>query len=253
LADESDAETIDTPSQQVLDGENLINSPRDDGGTRIASTTPDLLFASTSRAYIAPIIGPSWATLSRSTEGQSLSSANGNLFTAGGALGYTIPTERGQLRFEIEPRYRDSYTVLKTTEMGSSAFRTGDNWSVLANTWLDLGITNNFGLYAGGGVGGGGYTIDLAGVTHDGDIAITGSSKIGTFAWQAGGGAIYALSDRIQFDAGYRFYNVADGNIPVTTYVAGLPPQTGSITTSFTASELLFSVRIYDPLSRWTR
>lgn len=253
LADELDADAGSAASQQALEAERVGDSSHNNAFNSSDSTSPDLLFSPQGRAYIAPIIGASWATLSRSFEGERLRSANANLFTAGGAIGCTIPAERGQIRVEIEPRYRDSYTVLKTTEIGASGFRTGDNWSVLANTWFDFGITKSLGVYAGGGLGGGGYTVNMAASTYGGDVVFEAQHKVATFAWQAGGGAIYALNDRVHFDLGYRFYGTADGNVPVDVYMTGLPPLTRSMTTSFTASELLFTLRIYDPLSRWTR
>ena len=252
FAEEFDEDTVDAPSKKMPEFESINNSSSLAAFEATPQTSNDFLFATTSRAYVAPIIGASWATLSRSLENQRLSAANGNLFTAGGAFGRAIPTERGQLRIEVEPRYRDSYTLLKENDVGASAFRTSDNWSVLANTWLDFQVTNRFGIYAGGGLGVGGYSVAVAGVTNAGDVLV-GASKISTFAWQAGGGAMYALNERVHLDIGYRFYNVADGNLPVTAYPAGLPAMTGNINTSFTASEMLLSVRIYDPFSRWTR
>jgi len=253
LADELDADTRAAPIQKVLEPEDVADVPPSTAFNSTDSTPTDLLFSPQSRAYIAPIVGASWGSLSRTFEGEKLSSASGNLFTAGGALGYTIPAERGQIRVEIEPRYRDSYTLIKAREIGASSFRTGDNWSVLANTWFDFGITNRLGVYAGGGLGGGGYTVNMAAVTYEGDIGFESQSKVATLAWQAGGGAIYALNDRVQFDVGYRFYGVANGDVPVTVYADGLAPFTRNMTTSFTASELLFTMRIYDPLSRWTK
>lgn len=91
--------------------------------------------------------------------------------------------------------------------------------------------------------------MNMVGATYDGDSALTADSKVAAFAWQAGGGAMYALNDRVHFDLGYRFYNVTDGSVPVTAYVTCLPPLDGNMTTSFTASELLFSIRIYGPFS----
>lgn len=249
LAHEFDADDSDSPSQEVLQREQVVDSSSLEAVNAPAATATDDLFAPSSRAYVAPIIGPSWSTLSRSLEDVRLSSSNGNLFTAGGAIGCTIPSEFGQFRVELESRYRDSYTVRKTTEVGVSGFRVGDNWSVLANTWLDFQVTKDFGMYAGGGLGGGGYSMTAAGISYGGDFVVTGQSKVATFAWQAGGGVIYALNDRVHFDVGYRFYNVADGTLPLTFFGDNLPLGTGNLTTSFTASELLFSLRIYDPLS----
>jgi opacity protein-like surface antigen len=253
LANDFDEDAGGDQSQRVLEPEHVGDSPLITKSHSTDSTSPDFLFSSQSRAYFAPIIGASWASLSRAFEGERIDSANGNLFTAGAALGITIPAERGQIRIEIEPRYRDSYTLLKKTEIGASSFRTGDNWSVLANAWVDFGITNRLGVYAGGGLGGGGYTIDMAAATYGAEAVFGAQNKVAAFAWQAGGGAIYALNDHVHFDVGYRFYGNANGNVPVEVYADGLSPFTGRMTTSFMASELLFSLRIHEPLRSWPR
>ncbi len=53
------------------------------------------------------------------------------------------------------------------------------------------------------------------------------------FAWQAGGGVIWEVTERLTFDVGYRFF------------------QTDVIeqadTTQFQASELMFTLRLYEP------
>ncbi len=39
--------------------------------------------------------------------------------------------------------------------------RQTENWSVLANVWRDFMITERIGCYGGGGIGGGGLTLEI--------------------------------------------------------------------------------------------
>lgn len=70
-----------------------------------------------------------------------------------------------------------------------------------------------------------------------------------TFAWQAGGGAIYRISDRMEFDVSYRFFATEQVDTPISlTPAIGPPVPSGlSALNGFSASEMLFSLRIYEP------
>ena len=61
----------------------------------------------------------------------------------------------------------------------------------------------------------------------------------------------YELSKRVTLDLGYRFYSVGAGTSTLTTSFAGFPVDSQDITSRFSASELLFSVRIYEPFRGW--
>lgn len=202
------------------------------------------------RFYLAPIVGASWSTLALPGNQNNIDQ---NLFTAGGAAGIAIPWEAGQLRVETEARYRDNY--LLTAPPGaafSGTFGVSDNWSVLTNFWRDFTITENFGIYAGAGIGGGGYSMNYNVVPGGGPGRLAGSSQTISFAWQAGGGLIYALSDRVTLDLGYRFYNVAVNDLRITAFDGGGTAVNAiNLPTSFSASEMLLSLRIYEPFRGW--
>ena len=118
-----------------------------------------------------------------------------------------IPRAVGQLRLEVESRYRDSYKLnAPTNGLLTGSFSVGDNWSMLANACRDIPLTEQVGLYAGGGIGGGGYSMDYD--VSFLSLQLAGKSQIATFAWQAGGGVMYALGERVTLDLGYRFCNV---------------------------------------------
>lgn len=182
----------------------------------------------TRRFYLAPIVGASWGQLL--IQGDTF--ASGNLFTAGGAAGMAITRPMGQLRIEGEGRYRDGINGVG----GLIGVGATDNWSSLANVWRDFGVTENLGVYGGGGIGAGGYRFTYATV---GDVFA--NAQLTGFAWQVGTGVIYAVSDRITLDLGYRYYSVG----PLSACNCGGLP--GDLLSQFVSNELLLAVRIYEP------
>lgn len=208
------------------------------------------------RWYVSGIVGASFATLSsggtNTAEGpfENLGSSSDSLFTAGGALGMAFARPGGQLRAEVEGRGRDKF-VGQTQGFQPPAPTTpydveaADGWSVTANLWRDFSIAERFGLYGGGGVGGGGYRLSVT------DGLVSGYDQVGGFAWQAGGGIIYQVNSRVTLDLGYRFFQIADTTVGLEDLATG--GTAGTYRSMFSASELLLTVRIYEPFSRWTR
>jgi opacity protein-like surface antigen len=106
----------------------------------------------------------------------------------------------------------------------------------MANLWRDFMFTTKFGCYGGGGIGGGGFTL----VNQSSSSGNSGSPPITAFAWQAGGGLIYQLNDQVTFDVGYRFYQLNDSNISEGFYQ--------ETTEGYSASQVMFSLRMFEPL-----
>ena len=105
------------------------------------------------RFYITGLWGVSAATID---DGDFFSyDSSANIFTAGIAGGISLERERGRLRLEAEWLQRDFYRGAINATPGASLV-TSKNWSVLANVWRDFMVTENFGCYGGGGIGGGG-------------------------------------------------------------------------------------------------
>jgi opacity protein-like surface antigen len=69
---------------------------------------------------------------------------------------------------------------------------------------------------------------------------------MGGFAWQAGTGTTYQLTKRTTIDLGYRFFDTVSDSLPLTALGSGGIPA-GNYQSNFYASELLLSVRIYEP------
>lgn len=223
------------------------------------------------RMYLSAIVGNAFATL---TTAGSLEALPGNTFTSsgtvdasvltgGGAIGLALPRPAGQLRLEFEGRARGPFTgPTSLTQIGPGTeiqfpleVHMRDGWSTLANFWRDVFVTETVGLYLGGGFGAGGYRYQVQG----GDDLLpvsgpsAGSNAITTFAWQAGTGVVWNVSDRLTLDLGYRFFSYGPGSTPLTTDTGRGIQYLGNSSSAFSSSELLFAVRIYEPFRRIIR
>ena len=84
------------------------------------------------------------------------------------------------------------------------------------------------------------------------DYQIDTSPYVNAFAWQAGGGTAYAITERITLDIGYRFFQIANGrSTAVISYPLGPPVGSEIVGSAFSASELFFAFRIYEPFRNW--
>jgi opacity protein-like surface antigen len=158
------------------------------------------------------------------------------LFGAGGALGVAFDRPNGQLRLEVEGMGRDTYdgAVIETPMLQHVVT---NNWSAMVNAWRDLMLTDRVGIYGGGGIGAGGYQLGFRS-----DVGTTFIEPESGFAWQAGGGVIWEATDRMTFDVGYRFFLI--DRLPFEPAISGFGHQ-------FHASELMFTLRIYEPFRGW--
>jgi opacity protein-like surface antigen len=178
--------------------------------------------------YVAGIIGSSFS-------GGETGGFSGTLLTGEGALGVSVPRPLGAVRFEVEGRQRAALSGQRreAATNAPTAAEIGGEWTTMANVWRDVEVAEHLSVYAGGGLGVGGYA-------HDADAAgPDAASRVTAFGWQAGGGVAYAVTDRLTVDVGGRFYGLEAG---------GGQPSAGP-----PAAEMLFAVRIADPLRGWLR
>ena len=196
--------------------------------------------ATNRRPYISLMLGPSFAGLGV-TEGVNSFNTHDTILAAGGAIGMAFERPNGQLRIETEGMGRNTYfgPVMSVPD-GTIGLITASNWSVMENIWRDFMFTDRFGIYGGGGIGGGGYRVGVGARGPSGGGAIYVPQASSAFAWQAGGGLIYTVTDRLTFDVGYRYFSVSQ----FVVENAGL---------NFAASELMFTLRLYEPFRRWAR
>jgi len=159
------------------------------------------------------------------------------LFAAGGAIGIAFERRNGRLRVETEGMGRSTYDAefLATPTPGDTTILT-NNWSVMENVWRDFMLTERFGVYGGGGIGAGGY---ILGEQFQGETLY--AEPAASFAWQFGGGLLWEVTNRLTFDVGYRYFHIN------TIQQAGVEPN------QFSASELMFTLRLYEPFRGWRR
>ena len=217
-----------------------------------------------SRFYVAGIVGASFATLTNGGSFEAIpgavfapaGSVNDTLFTGGGAIGIAFERTSGQLRMELEGRDRGQMSGPTTLAISGETLldrpmttTASGVWSFMTNFWRDYDLTDSLGLYAGGGIGIGGYQYQTRSI--DPDLVASGANTINSFAWQVGTGVTYQMSRRVTFDVGYRFFSIGNGTTPLLTSgnEGGGAPYLflGNSISAFTASELLLSVRIYEP------
>lgn len=179
------------------------------------------------RFYLSGMIGPSFASVSSPDDDTLV--GDDTLFAAGGALGIAFERANGRWRLETEGMGRSTFEAPCAEPSPCTTVFTS-NWSVMENLWRDFMLTERFGVYGGGGIGVGGYTY--------GDSVGAGTVYAdpgASFAWQFGGGLLWQLSDRLTFDVGYRYFQIDPVSLAATP------------TTRFNASELMFTLRLFEP------
>jgi opacity protein-like surface antigen len=218
------------------------------------------------RPYVTGIVGASFGTINAGGENflgsrfQTVGSVNDTIFTGGGAIGMALARPSGLLRMEVEGRARgpmSGQTTFVVTGSGASPpfpidVTATNGWSAMTNLWRDYFFNDRFGMYGGGGFGVGGYEYSMFADEFRGAVGVVrGSSAVNTFAWQVGTGFTYQLSERVTFDTGYRFFAMSPGSTQLQIFSPGPNFILGSYTSAFSASELLLSVRIYEPFRNW--
>lgn len=202
------------------------------------SIARDLTMPQEQRFYLTSIVGGSFLVV-------SADNAPASSLTAGGAMGMALERSNGRIRLEVEGRYRDvleqtylgfneNYPKHDPAPIGIMQARTYGGWSALVNVWRDFRFTEHVDLYGGGGIGAAGFQTELQRIdaTDPGpktDRYITG------YAWQLGVGSIWNISDRIALDASYRIFGV------------GWTITKEDVSMGFLRSEILLSLRIYEP------
>jgi opacity protein-like surface antigen len=252
-------DTIDLSSLDDVVGS---QAPRDSVWDELSLEPVSSTQVGQQRFYVTGMLGESFATLAEPLyqEVSRGSAINRSVLTAGGAAGIAFERDNGRLRIEVEGRGRDDVTAglnqsLSEDFTANFNWAAADGWSALFNVWRDFSVSEQVDLYLGGGVGGGGYRYSMAGsVAFPGEetvLSYTGNAQVASFAWQAGDGVIWNLSDRVAFDVGYRFFSIDQSPTTLTGFIDGVPLGSIVLPQQFTASELLFGLRIYEPFRRW--
>jgi opacity protein-like surface antigen len=124
-------------------------------------------------------------------------------FTVGGVFGTHLFND--YLRAEVEGSY-SRYDIDECIEDTSKCAVTDGDVSafyLLGNLWFDFNL-GGFSPYLGGGIGAARVDVDTSTFPDDNDWG---------FAFQAGAGIRFGLTDALQVDVGYRFKDVPDLSI----------------------------------------
>ena len=199
--------------------------------------------------YLGGIVGADFGTLTKEP-GQPTVVPNQSLFTGGGTIGMRSLRDNGAWRFEFEGRGREQIqdrVIDPSVGDADATTAARDGWSTMVNIWRDYNVMGDVDIYAGGGIGAGGYR-SVFNATQAGFPAIASNENVSNFAWQAGGGLIYNASNHIAIDLGYRFFSINEMTANGFSFIDG---SSFSYATNYAASELLLTVRIYEPFRRW--
>ncbi len=160
----------------------------------------------------------------------------------GGTFGLMKEHESFRIRPEFEAMWRQDAGYVTDSFPGPPGpisffydVQSSDNWSTLANLWLDAPIAEHLWLYGGGGIGAAGMHLSVT------DNVVSGETTASNFAWQAGAGFIVPVSDNFEIDLGYRFLDMGTASIALDG------GSSGDYLADLVSHNLMFSVRLYVP------
>lgn len=177
-------------------------------------------------------------------------SGSGSSNALGGAIGRYIPIclfdHDMRLRAEVQGIDRHDFDIM-TGPAGTPASQymanIGDVWSLTANLWLDIPVTERFGAFGGFGLGAAGYDIRVANQLPPASfLAVRGSGNETQFAYTFGAGVYYQLTRRVTVDVGWRYFDLGDSTVNLFTTVGGF--GAGTYQMDLDSHELLVNLRI---------
>ncbi len=175
-----------------------------------------------------------------------------NVFSWGGAVGYTYDKWLVPLRMEAEYLYRNHYEYntnfegLSPSEMSLQS--NVDTQTILANFYLDVPVTDMFGVFFGAGLG------EAISTTHSkspgtfgslGGQEIKGSEDNASFSWMGTAGITVSPLKWLSFDLSYRYSDL--GDISWETGNGNFGTVAALETDDFAAQELYLGVRVMVP------
>ncbi len=151
-------------------------------------------------------------------------------FFGGGALGVAVDFGPVVMRAEAEGFSERNFRFTTNSFPGPPGpitffYRgTFDAWTVMGNLWVDYPLSNvwpdipvvrNLVAFGGGGLGTARTQLDMT----DGVVAASGRDT--NFAWQAGLGLGYAITDWLTLEASYRHIDLGETDVDMTAVVGG--------------------------------
>lgn len=160
----------------------------------------------------------------------------------GFALGRESNLGDYQLRLETEARsLYDSHFTLPSfpgPPGPSTFFYRGvmtDRWTAMTNLWIDRPISDNFEVYAGGGIGVSGFKFQQT------DNVVSSEKRDEDLAFQFGFGLTCKLLSNVEVDFGYRRVDLGNAN---TSLFSGTLPA-GNLNADLDSDQLALTFRIF--------
>lgn len=161
---------------------------------------------------------------------------------------WDVPLPDWEVRVELEGLYGRDYELVTEGGGATGPFLTnGKTWSLMTNLWLDLPVYEPvswlFGrlpllepmsLFVGSGIGLATTSVDVS------NNALYGKETAYNFAWQAGAGLSYALTEQTSVSLGYRYVDLGELNL---TLHDGINPR-GNFELDLFAHELRAGLRV---------
>lgn len=166
----------------------------------LAGVSAYLIATNANALEINPYVGAKLRYVDMSTD-VDVVDVNDKVMGGSLAVGSSFKTSNGAIRAELE--YNKNEDAEKTF-YGLVKFKI-DTQSIMLNTYYDIDTGTKFTPYVGAGI----CYAKVKGTAYVYDTKI-GSIDDKNFAWQAGVGAGYALTDNVTFDAGYRYVDYGD-------------------------------------------
>ncbi len=197
------------------------------------------------RAYLAGSVGADFLDMSASGFNTIGNFTNtGHEYetneTWGLALGYEkCLTRELQLRLELEGRsFGDSYFSLPASQpVADYRGAMTDRWTVMTNLWIDKSVSENFEIYAGGGIGVSIFEMNAT------DGIVTARRNDADFSYMLGTGVTCKLLSNVELDFGYRYTDLGKANSSLSL-VGGQGPA-GSLDIDMDSSQLMLTLRVF--------
>lgn len=179
--------------------------------------------------------GYSWAT-----------DSDGSSAIVGAGLGYKFTDN---IRADVTLGYRGWYKASASTNVGASTVSGNadtKSFDGFANVYYDIGHFGRFTPYIGAGAGFANNRLDTASVLVNGvTVASINSNSRTDFAWQAGVGTAYQITDAVALDVGYRYVDLGKISTGDTLTINGGGSFSGAtVEKNLNANEIQVGLRI---------
>ncbi|MCA9135584.1 MAG: porin family protein [Planctomycetales bacterium] len=168
------------------------------------------------------------------------------------AYGFAIGREwrEGTLLDDYQLRYESQYLFMDDSQFDLGSFpgppgpysflyqsSLTNRWASMSNIWIDKAVSENFEVYAGGGIGISLFEFEQT----DGVVSSTKDDE--DVAYQFGVGLNCRLLSNVELDFGYRHMNLGNANTNLTQAGGAVPA--GNLNVDLDSDQIALTLRIY--------